>query len=868
MTQERGLVPAVRPLRFRVLATCLVASGAAALTYEVIWLRELSLVMGHTVYALAAVLDAFLGGLALGAYLGGRWTARRGASLALYAGLELGIAVSAVALPWIIRSLSPLFGAAYLRLGDRLVAYNLVQFVGCGIVLLVPTVLMGATLPVVMALLTAGERDITVRAGTLYAANSLGGALGALVAGFFVLPAIGMLATGWAAAALNVAGAVGCLSLRSVERRGPGVAVSQARDLPAARAGPPLPDAGWPAPGPSVLLLVYALSGFAALALEVAWSRVVSLSIGSTTYGFTIILFTYITGLALGSFLVPRVRFLSRDPVRAMFGLHVLIAVWSLLAIPYLGSLPVRVVGLFTRQELTFASLMLSETLLVAATILVPTLAMGGLFPLVAQVVHRRLAASGRALGSAYGANTLGNIVGSFVAGFVLVPAVGMRATIVVAALLSAGVAACYLVPRLRVRKVQTLALAASLVVVVAFTAASAPAWDQELVTTGPYLYGRTIAQSVTSSGGEKGLEEAMREQFEMVDYAEGATSVVTVKHDQRSGALHLQVGGMSDAYNYAATQNLIAHLPLLLHGAAREVLVVGLGSGSTLGSALKHDVERVTCVEISPEVRDMARKHFARFTGFAMDDPRARVLIADGRNHLRHTSDTYDVIVSQPSNPWISGAAGLFTLEYFRDVRAHLRPGGVACSWFKSQADEGRALESVLRTWREVFPEAYLFEGRVFGEYMIIGQETPGRLSAATVARGLRQSEVAADLESLSITEPVDILGTLLFGPASVEAFSRDAVLNTDDNAAIEFSAPRTLHAAVSVPEVLAGLSAHWQSPLDGIDATLATPEASQTLARRLARIFESKALAMRDQAGGAAADPLRPHVQKSGSR
>jgi spermidine synthase len=189
----------------RVLSACLVASGAAGLIYEVLWLRQLALVMGNTVYALSAVLTAFLGGLALGAFLGGRWTERYGASLRLYVAIELCIAGSALLMPWLIRSLGPVFGLAYRGLGDAFVTYNLVQFALCGLLLLVPTSFMGATLPVVTAVLVRNKRDIAIDVGRLYALNSMGGVVGAGVAGFALLPWLGMFGTGLAAVGINVA---------------------------------------------------------------------------------------------------------------------------------------------------------------------------------------------------------------------------------------------------------------------------------------------------------------------------------------------------------------------------------------------------------------------------------------------------------------------------------------------------------------------------------------------------------------------------------------------------------------------------------------------------------------------------------------
>jgi spermidine synthase len=830
-------------LRRRVLAACLVASGAAALTYEVIWLRELSLVMGSTVYALAAVLDAFLGGLALGAWLGGRLVARRGASLALYAGLEAGIGLTAVGMPWAIGALSPIFGVAYRSLGDQILPYGLVQFVACGALLLVPTILMGATLPVVTALLLEPDSEVAGGAGRLYAANSLGGAIGAGLAGFVLLPSLGLLRTGFAAAAVNflVAATATWLGGRP---GGESVAPAPPRD-PAARAAH-APGRGWPAPPPWLLVLLYGVSGFAALALEVGWARIVGLSIGSTTHGFTIILVTFIVGLAGGSWLVPRFRSARERPVQWIVGLHAVVAIWGLLTLSYLGSLPERVAELVGQRDLTFGGLIAAETMLVGLTIVIPTVCMGGAFPLVSALASRTLGSPGRAVGSAYAANTLGNILGSGVAGFVLVPAIGMRSTIVLACLLFVAVALAYLVAALRAERARLLRAAVPLVAAAALAAALAPRWNRQVVTSGPYLYGSTLVSEARKVGGRDAYARALDQKYEILDYREGAATVVTVKRRRPGGGLELAVGGKSDAYSFASTQNLIGHLPMLLHPGAKDVLVVGLGSGTTLGSVLTHEVESVDCVEISSEVVEMAERHFAPFTNDATKDPRANVIVADGRNHLRHSGRTYDVIVSQPSNPWMSGAAGLFTLEYFQEVREHLEAGGVACSWFMVGDDKGETMKSVLASWRQVFPNAWLFETRLLGEHVLVGLRDDAPIAAADIERALRRPEVRADLARISVTDTAEALAYVMLGPEGVARYSEGAVLNTDDNAWVEMHGPRRLATEAKVG-VTAEIAALRESPADLVTLDLATPAATEALRTRLGQLRRSRDLVQR---------------------
>ena len=835
------------------VSACLLASGAVALVYEVIWARLLGLVMGHTAYALSAILTSFLGGLALGAWFAGRWTSRHAVSLRHYAAVEAGVGVLGGVMPWLIALCGPVFGVAYRALGDHPVSYNLVQFAVCGAVLLAPAILMGTTLPLVTAVLVRARDDVGVAGGRLYAVNTIGGALGAAACGFWLLPGLGMHATGFLAAAVNLT--IAAVAWLLAPRVDPAPDAPEP-NRPAARRAKPEPGArttkspavtDWPIPSGRLLVALYGFAGFASLTLEVGWVRLVSLSIGSTTYGFTTTLVTFIAGLALGGYVATRLRFLLARPVASLFWLNAAIACWSVLSLPYLGSLPVHVAQLLVGSGGSWAAVVRGEVLLVASTILVPTLAMGAMFPLVVALVHRDVAASGAAVGLAYAANTWGNILGSFVAGFVLVPLLGMRGTIIASACLSAAVAAALIAPAWRQARAAVALRAGALAAVLALGIVLVPRWDRGLITSGAYVNTQWIVQSGQMSLARDAAERVLRSDHdEVIDYREGATAVVAVK---RKGDLYrLNVGGYTEAASQGHVQNLLGHLPLLLHGSARTVLVVGLGSGATLGSVLRHPVDAVDTVEVSREVRDVARLHFSRFTGAPLDDPRVHLIIGDGRNHLEHAHKTYDVVISQPSVPWFSGAAGMFTREGFADMRAALAPGGVAAIWYVSWTEETRDFLSLLRTWTDVFPNAYLFETRAERTFLLVGfADEAARLGADRVAAGLARAPVGQELASFDYRDAADVLGYVIVGGEALRRWATDAPLNTDDTAYIEFAGPRgTLGRARADQLRELSVIAKLREPATRyVDGSRLPAEGAAALGAQLDRAYQARMLA-----------------------
>lgn len=754
-------------------------SGAAALIYEVVWTRLLTLQMGHGIAAASTVLAAFMGGLAVGAAVAGRRGGRLSPERALmvYAGLELAIAVLALLLPVALEALRPLLVGAYAD-GEGGATFALLRLGTSVLLLAVPAAAMGATFPIASRWVVRDAAHAAQEAGGLYAANTLGAAMGAVLAGFVLIPALGLSGSTWVGVALNAAAAAGAYAIARS-------AVVTTADDPSPIATPkkaePKGSALRPQEGrPWLAALALGASGFASLTLQVVWTRLLVQILGPTTYAFSLVVAIFIIGLAggaaIGSWLVARVRHAG---VGLAIGL-IASAALSLAAASSVDWALLTIAEIVARPEYQFNDVLAREGLLVIALLLPMTIAFGTAFPFAVALAGGRDDTVTEALGRIYAVNTIGAITGALLAGFVLVPQIGLHLTIrlVAAILAAAAVAILWTAGRGRGRTAG-FALAA-IVLLAGFTL---PQWDRLLLSGGGYKYaaamrGPSLATSLAAG--------------ELLSYREGASGTVAVR--RLAGTVSLSIDGKVDASNAGdmLTQRLLAHVPLLLHPNPKRVAIIGLGSGVTLGSALTHPVEAATVLEISPGVVDASR-FFETENHRALADPRTRLVVGDGRTHLMLGRETYDVIVSEPSNPWMAGIASLFTREFFEGAKARLAPGGMLCQWAHTYDISSDDLRSIVATFLTVFPEGSLW---LVGDadVLLIGSGEPIDDRVAGLAAAWQRPGVAADLASVGAADPYAVTSMFVAQGAALKAWANGAPLQTDDRSRLEFSGPRNI--------------------------------------------------------------------------
>jgi len=772
----------------RLLALCFFLSGMGSLALEVVWTRQLRLIFGSTTLAASTILVAYMLGLGIGGLAGGRLSGRIRDGVRAYGWIEIAIGAYALAVPWLLLAL-PQLDRSLLH-GLSFWPAALLRFVVALLLLLVPTVLMGATLPILVAALVRRDPRVASNTGLLYGLNTFGAVAGVFLATFVLFPTLGLARTNAFGALLDVA--VGVLALRAVAPR---VAAWRAAPEGAAETVGGAREAGAPLLPVGALLATYATVGFTALLYEVAWTRALAVVLGSSIYAFSSMLGSFLTGIAAGSLLFRRWIDRTAQPLLLLeVGLAALAALGlvTTLALPHLPAL--LLAWIFTRG-LETAHLPVAQIGLSMLAMLPPTLILGGLFPLVTRLLAHGTDDAGEAVGKVYFANTVGSATGAFCTGFVFIPLLGLRDTLALGAIVNLGVTGVLLLVTRRDRRsavpgIAALAAAALLCVV------PIP-FDRTALTRGVFR----SPESELDFGLPFQALDGLRDQ-DLLYYRDGLNSTVSVERD--GAVTMLRVNGKIDASDFIdmPTQVLLGQVPLLFGPPAKKVLVIGYASGVTTGSVARHpEVERIDAVEIEPAIVEASR-FFDAQSGRPLEDPRVTLTLDDARAHLASSGERYDVIISEPSNPWMSGVSNLFTREFFRIAHDALEPGGRLLQWVQLYSLEPQALASILAAVRSEFGFVYAFaHGRNSPDMLLLASDRP--LERDDLPHWERlDPAVRADLQRVGTFSTEDLWSLIGLLPEHVEALgARADAVNADDNLRIELDTPRMLHVETVLP-------------------------------------------------------------------
>ena len=772
---------AARSVLWGVVA-CFVLSGFAALLYQTAWLRQFSLVFGTSELAVAAVLAAYMGGLAAGAAVAGRFLARVRRPVLVYGVLEGGIAVFALAVPLLLGAASAGYVAVLggqpappdaATLGQPLF-YLAVAFV----VLALPTGFMGATLPLLTRHAVQNNRELGPRVALLYATNTAGAVGGTIAAAFFLLPALGLNATVWVGVAVNatVFGIAVWLSKKApsvaAEAAGSGAAGTSAAGTsatvtmeprsigfiescvaPAFRRGLTLKarygeifvtQRGW-------ILALILVSGANAFFYEVLWTRMLSHVMGGSIYAFATMLAAFLTGIALGGGLAGP---LARDRERAALAFaatQALIAVLSVGVYLWMGPLIPD-----SRSTLTMAGL--------AVMVMLPaTIFIGATFPLAVRILAQSEYEAGEATARIYAWNTVGAIVGAVLAGFVLIPALGFEGSIKLAVCVNLGLALWAAAFVSRPNYAWSGAAAAALLLVIAVWQPNRP-------------------QAVIGSGGFEGM---VAEFLDELYFAVGRSSTVYLAETQ--GTFELRTNGLPEASVVVRGAPPILHsqawltaMPVAARPEAESVLVIGFGGGVAV-EGVPSSVEEIDVIELEQEVIAANRLLSGRRAIDPLEDPRLNLIVNDARNALRLTDKTWDVIVSQPSHPWTAGASHLFTREFTGLVKDHLNPGGVFLQWMNSEFVDEDLLRTLAATVLDTFENVrvYAASGTVL---LFLASDGPLDIERQVLRTGQPLTSDLLHYSYMGLNGADDFVAALALDEQGVAAFARGAPLSTDD--------------------------------------------------------------------------------------
>lgn len=797
-----------------LIALCFVLSGATGLIYEVLWARLLGLVFGATTFAVSCVLAAFMGGLALGSAWAGRFAARIKRPLRAYGMIEIGVALYALAVPLLFRLIDQAYALIWSNFHPGFYAFSTWRFLLSCAVLLVPTTLMGATLPILSAALVRSAGYTSASVARLYSFNLAGAIFGTLFAGFFLLPQLGVRQTIWTAATINFIIGLAAIYIdrkdartRStdfdedvkspdafeleIELKNQGARIAEEatslNDSPSA-------ETARGVEGTKFWFFCAIVSGFVTFSAQVAWTRLLTMVIGSSTYAFSIVVALFLLGLYGGAFVVSR-QPQKKDLRRTVLQFELATAAFLVFSLWIINITPALLLSVGQRFGThTWFGLLMLQVLVACMLILVPAFLMGMIMPLV--LVWAGGAAKKdavRRVGRSYAFNTLGAIAGAWSTGFILLPKGGTRFTILFAASLSiivAGLAYKPLGEAVDKDLRRSLAVGAMCALILAMFI-FAPDLNKADLSVGVYDYlVRVLAKSLPPTGEEgKPVDPS---QHQLLMFEEGPTATVSVRED--IGIRSLAINGRTNASDHGdmPTQVMLGQLPLLVAPRTDSGMVIGFASGVSAGAMLQSNIKSLECVELERAAVDASR-FFEHVNNHPLEDSRVRLIVDDARTYLRVTPERYDMIVSEPSHPWVPGVANLFTKEFFEIGRNRLNDDGVFVQWLQIYQLSTESLRSVLATFQGVFLHVLVF--RVGGvangkDLILIGSRVP--LNLDHFKERMSDTRVAAELSRVEMREPRDVEAWYVCDERQLSPAVAGAVINTDDNMHIETKVPR----------------------------------------------------------------------------
>ncbi|MDT8318670.1 MAG: fused MFS/spermidine synthase [bacterium] len=761
-------------------------SGFSALVYEIIWTRLMTLVFGTGIEAISAVISAFMFGLAIGSYFAGRHSDYVRKHLSAYAVTEVLIGLSSIVLYFLITYLPNFLSSFHSGIfadHDNIVI-SLIYILNF-LLISIPATMMGATIPLVTKYFVTDKGREGFSIGLIYGLNTLGAVTGTILCGFYLIPAFGVMETNILASIISLSLGVTAFIIDREDRR------KNIFNMKVFLSKSKLNIGFLKDPVISTVLMIFMISGFASMAYEVLWTRLLVMIVGNSTYAFSAILAVFLLGIAIGSFLIG--RFIDgRKNLLLFFGiLQILIFICAIAPLPFWDDMPFLFQHLYNKLYSGFFSLELITFIIVLLLILPPTIFMGGTFPVVNKIIMDRTTCIGNSVGATYSFNTVGGIFGSFIAGFYYIPELGVEKSILLVSALNlfAGLALI-----LQTKDIGMMVKSLSVIVLGTFFAFFInwlPDWNQNILNRGFYVYADLYRDNFKES---KNLKSFLEDRYGLRWIHEGRIGTVAVT--QVENHMTLQVNGKTEGGTFdddMKTQTMVAALPLMVRGRAEKVAIIGLGTGVSLGVAEQFSPEYIDCIELSKDVVH-ASTFFKIWNHDSLNYSGLNMILADGRNYLTYTDEKYDVIINEPSNPWITGVSNLFTREFFQIASERLNRGGIMAQWLQIYNLKTEDVKILIKTFKEVFPYVSVWM-YTSSDIIVMGSMDHEFNDFKGIVNAFYAPPVRSLLKNIGIDKPSDVMRGYLFGSEKASIFTRGSKINSDNYPVIEFEAPKRLY-------------------------------------------------------------------------
>ena len=746
----------------KILLLIFLLSGMSALIYQIIWARMFSFVFGVTTFAISTVLSAFMAGLSLGSLYFGKRVDKHENPLRLFAKLEIFIGMYAIAFPFILSQLNNVYVFIYQSTHPNIYLYNIIRFFLAFPVLLIPTGLMGGTLPVLCKYFIKKIKTLGWNVGNLYSINNLGAVIGCLVAGFLFIKMLGVHGTLYLAALMNLL--IGIFSFKLSQNTD----AKKANDKSTVKIDETIKgsELNYSRFIITFILWAFAIEGFSSLGYEVIWTRMLVFFMGSTTYAFTTMLASFICGLTLGSFLIATFIDRRKNYLSLLGVIEIIIGIYVLFLWLFWGILSQLAIN--TADPFAMSSQAITSRFLICFIImLVPTTLMGTTFPLVSKIYTSNIKRVGHSIGTLGFLDTVGSIFGAFAVGFFFIPLFGIKWSLLSLGMLNVVIGASIIIihPVLRMKIKRSIVFAVTGILGIAIIANSFSK-----------IHFRMLV------GGE--------EINEVHFYREGASATTMVFEAREEKEIAI------DGYPVAGTSNqdfevqkTLAHFPLLLHNDPQNICIVGFGAGGTSWSASQHNINEIDCAELVPDVIKAA-KYFPEVNHGVLDDPRYKVILEDGRNFLLTTEKTYDVITVDATSPKLAGNGNLYSIEFYKLCQKKLSKDGIMCQWLPYHLLTMREIKMIVRTFYEVFPYSTIWFTPYRVYYLLIGTQKKLEIDFGLIKTRMQAEKVKMDLEEVRIHNPFALISCFALDENAVWNQVKNSKINSDNRPFLEFFA------------------------------------------------------------------------------